>query len=144
PEEFVPAWSATERKPKREWLDYHLRHADAIRLVVEAKRAGKTFSLPTIKKQRKLPLSSLISNHGQTLGSAIQQAQKYCLSVGTFGFVVTNGFQWVASLAFAHNVRQEELQAVVYYDLEDIQTNLQEFIEFLSPTGLADQKLMSA
>lgn len=144
PEELVPAWSGMERKSKREWLDYHLRHADAIRLVVEAKRAGKTFSLPTTKKQRKLPLVSLSTNHGQTLGSTIAQAQKYCWGVGTYGFVVTNGFQWVASLAFAHNVRQEDLQAVVYYDLEDIQTNLQEFIEYLSPAGLADQRLMSA
>jgi hypothetical protein len=142
PEEFVAAWSPSDGK-KREWLDYHLRCGDALRLVVEAKRAGMTFALPSTRKVRKLPLKQLNENTGTPLGAAIAQAKGYSLSVGTHSFVVTNGLQWIASLSFAQNVRAEDLQAVVFYDLEDISKNLQEFIDLLSPDGIAGQVLMA-
>ncbi|WP_437646981.1 hypothetical protein [Sorangium sp. So ce362] len=142
PEEYVKAWAPTDTK-SREWLDYHVHKGETIRMVVEAKRAGKTFQLPSSKKVRKLPLKQLREHHGKILSDAISQAQKYCVGVGTQAFVVTNGTQWIASLAWAHNINAEDLQAIVYYDLDDISTNLQEFVDYLSPGGIADQNLMS-
>ncbi|CAN95730.1 hypothetical protein sce5567 [Sorangium cellulosum So ce56] len=142
-EEYVDAEGASDDEKKREWLDYHLRSGETIRLVVEAKRIGSTFSLPANRVQRKIPLRQLLKNNSKPISEAIRQAQKYCLKVGTLGFVVTNGFQWIASVAFAHNVPADKIQAAVFYNLEDIQSNLQEFIDLLSPPAIADQSLMT-
>jgi hypothetical protein len=142
PEQFVPAWSPSDGK-KHEYLDYHLQHGHSLRLVVEAKRAGKVFSLPTTRKPRTLPLKQLKDNHGTVLPQTIRQAERYCMATGTIAFVVTNGAQWIASLAFAHNVRAEDIQAVVFYGLDDIRENLLEFFELLSPEGIASQTLMN-
>lgn len=143
PEEYVKAWAPADGK-SREWLDYHLRRGDTVRLVVEAKRKGKHFQLPVSRKTRRLPLRQLRENHGTTLKAAIEQAQRYCLAVGTQAFLVTNGTQWVASLAWAHNVPADDLQAVVFYDFDDLIANLQEFLDLLSPAGIADQNLMAS
>lgn len=143
PEELVAAWSPVDDK-KREWLDYHLRSGDVIQLVVEAKRAGTMFTLPATRKDRKLPLKQLSDNHGKALAQAISQARTYSLGVGTQSFAVTNGHQWITSILFAQNIRAESLQAVVFYDLEDIRLNLQEFIDYLSPDGIASQSLMTS
>lgn len=143
PEQYVAGDPNDGSGKKKEWNDYHLKSGDTLRLVVEAKRTGKTFQLPTSKKQRVVQLKQLKDNHGNTLGAALRQAQNYCLKVGTYAFVVTNGIQWIASLAFAPNVEADKISAVVYYDLDDIKSNLQEFIELLSPDGLASQVLMT-
>ncbi|MDB4945845.1 MAG: hypothetical protein JWP97_5379 [Labilithrix sp.] len=144
PEEHVASASEVEGDAKRsQWLDYHLRSGESLRLVVEAKRSGETFSLPADRKQRKIQLSTLSTNHGKPLKQVLKQAREYCWQVGTHGFVVTNGHQWIASLAFAQNVAAEKFDAIVFYDLEDIETNLLEFIELLSPSGLAQQTLLN-
>jgi hypothetical protein len=140
PEEYL----RTLEKQRKNWIDYHVQHGDAIRLVVEAKRAGASFSLPTNKKPRTIPLVQLRQNHGDALRDAIDQAIKYAVNAGTYSFVVTNGWQWIASLAFAQNVPAEKIEAVVFYDLADIRANLQDFIDVLSPDGIASQTLMQA
>src|SRR5687768_15264470 len=48
-EEYVDAGGTGDDEKKREWLDYHLRVGETLRLVVEAKRTGKTFSLPATR-----------------------------------------------------------------------------------------------
>lgn len=144
PEEYAAAVDE-DHKGKRQWLDYHLKTGEGmtLRLVVEAKRAGKAFELSLSKPQPVLPLKQLRQNHGPVLGSAIAQALKYCGEVGTHCFVVTNGAQWIASLVFAHNVAASELSAVVFSSLEDIAARLPEFIDLLSPAGLASQVLLT-
>lgn len=142
-EEYVDAEGASDDDKKREWLDYHLRSGETNRLVVEAKRTGSTFSLPANRVQRKIPVRQLLKNHGKHISESIRQAQRYCLKVGTIGFVVTNGFQWIASVAFVQNVPADKIHAVVFYSIEDIRSNLQEFIDLLSPPAIADQALMT-
>ena len=52
PEEYVEGTSSEGGQQRGEWLDYHLRSAQSLKLVVEAKRTGITFQLPTDRKQR--------------------------------------------------------------------------------------------
>lgn len=144
-EEYASPLSADVAKGKgkrKEWLDYHLQVGDHMRVVVEAKRIGKTFYLSRTKPQRVVRLRGLSENHGGPLAAVIRQASDYCYAVGTYAFFVTNGFQWIASVAFAHNVPNHHLNAVVFDGLEDIRKNLQEFIDVFSPGGLTDQILL--
>lgn len=125
---------------KKQWLDYHLGQPERPRLVVEAKRVGKTFSLST-RRTRQVSLGQLQSHNGKLLKEVLNQARRYCRTVGTLGFVVTNGYQWVASHHFVPGVPEANIQAVVFYDLDDIVENLVEFVELLSPEGLSAQTL---
>ena len=133
----------TADEARKTWLDYHLGTPDRPRLVVEAKRSGLTFTLGATRKSRVVPLRQLLENHGKELKAAIGQAQSYCKQVGTLGFVVTNGHQWIASQLLIPGLPEAKIQGVVFYDLEDVLQNLREFVDLLSPQGLADQTLVS-
>ena len=154
--QYVLGWDVTELEPEdkvtsnkkstkctatSEYIDYHLKSRETARLVVEAKRAGKPFLLDTTQRRREIPLRQLLRNHGDVLSKTIQQAQNYCSNSGTTAFVVTNGHQWVASIAFAHNVPSDQIAGLVFYDCDDLTLNLPEFIGLLSPDGMASQTL---
>lgn len=136
-EEYVPGGD------EKQWMDYHLKAGENIRLIVEAKRIGKTFYLSRAKKQRKVRLKYLRENHGPELAEVIEQAVRYCQATGTYAFVATNGQQWIASFSGWPGSPAERIDAMVFYDLEDIHSNLQEFIDCLSPVGISRQVLLS-
>lgn len=138
PEEYV---GDSAGRQERAFLDYHLRSKGSISLVVEAKKVGEAFSLSGDRRPRRVSLKTLQKNHGDELAAVVKQAKRYCLRTGTPSFVVTNGIQWIASLAFAQQVPERDLQAVVFYDLQDVEKNLSLFIDLLSPAGIANQSL---
>lgn len=123
------------------WLDYHLVNPTTPqRLVVEAKKTGTTFALRK-KHRRDESLMALLRNHGPHLTQALEQARTYCQNSGTDAFLVTNGNQWVGSIAFAQTVSLENLRAVVFASLQDVYENLSEFMDLFSPEGIAARRL---
>lgn len=142
PEEPVTSLGGAGDRKQVSWLDYHLADPSTPRrLVVEAKRTGTTFSLGRTRKRRVVPITNLLQNHGEHLREAIQQARNYCINAGTDAFVVTNGNQWIGSIAYAHTIPLEALQGVVFDSLEDIYDNLAEFMDLFSPTGISEGHL---
>jgi len=123
------------------FLDYHLSAPNGIRVVIEAKKTGTTFYFAPKKRYRIYSLSSLRSNHGEELSEVIRQAVQYCQVSGTNQFIVTNGRQWIASINGWPNVEPSKVQAVVFRDLEDIASNLVEFIDLFSPSGISTQRI---
>ncbi len=140
PEQYLPGTDETQ-KAVREWLDYHAIDANGSRLVVEAKRIGATFDLPAARKPRRVSLKSLQSNAGARIAEAIRQVLSYSIKVGTSCFVVSNGNQWVASASFVEGIPVDEMNAIVFYSLEDVRDNLTLFAESLSPIGISQQKI---
>lgn len=135
PETLAPGANGTRQ---REWLDYHLTPQDGAALVVEAKRIGTTFAFAKVKKQqRHYKLQTLRTSHGAPMAAVLAQASEYCISTGTFAFAVTNGVQWIAGVSAWPRVPVDKLEAVVFHDLQDILTNLPDFVDLLSPDGLA-------
>lgn len=126
---------------KRQWLDYHLTTTEGSSIVVEAKRVGNTFLFSSTKKHRTYRLQTLKTAHGSALTSVLSQAAAYCVSTGTFPFVVTNGVQWIASVAVWPGVSTDKIEAVVFQSLEDVLARLPEFIDLLSPDGVAAGRL---
>jgi energy-coupling factor transporter ATP-binding protein EcfA2 len=137
PEEYLPGGE------EKQWIDYHLGGSDEQRLIVEAKRLGKTFYFSPGARNRNVRLRSLRDNHGVELREVIEQAIRYCHDSGTYAFIVTNGKQWIASYSGWPNIPTDKINAVVFYDLEDIAQNLQEFCDILSPSGIASQRLLA-
>lgn len=80
------------------YLDYELRAQGRPWMLVEAKRTGSTFELPTFGKVVQTSLYSLQTLHQRSsaaLREALSQAATYCNDRGVPLAAVTNGYQWL-------------------------------------------------
>lgn len=110
------------------FADYVLRTATAS-VIVEAKRVGAAFVLPS--KRFSLKLGGVLSE-GE-VGTAIRQVREYARSKSIQFAVATNGAAWLIFPAIrTDEVPFEETQARVFRDLNDIQEHFVEFWELLS------------
>jgi KAP-like P-loop domain-containing protein len=106
------------------FADYLITTASTF-VIVEAKKAGAAFVLPTrITSAR---LGGILSK-GE-IGDAIRQARDYCRKRSAQFAVVTNGSAWIVFPAMrTDGVSFEDTQARVFRNLEDI--NEKRFVEF--------------
>lgn len=113
---------------KTTYADYKLAtHSTTI--VVEAKRAGAAFELPT--RKRLLKLGGVLSE-GE-VGAAIRQARDYARGLAIPFSVVTNGNAWLAFAAVrTDGVRFEDTDAHIFRTLDDVRERFVEFWELLS------------
>jgi predicted type IV restriction endonuclease len=98
--------------------------------VVEAKRVGACFLLPS--KRTSLKLGGVLGN-GE-VGEAIRQARDYCRRLNSVPFaVVTNGNSWIIFPAVRQDrVSFEDSQARVFASLREVKERFVEFWELLS------------
>ncbi len=109
---------------KTTYADYLLKTANTL-VIVEAKKAGAAFVLPT--KITSARLGGVLAQ-GE-VGDAIRQARDYCRKRSAQFAVVTNGSAWIAFPALrTDGVPFDESQARIFRDLNDI--NEQRFVEF--------------
>lgn len=82
-----------------DFLDYELWAPSEPWLVVEAKRAGRTFDLSSAGRRRAdtrlRNITTLISQGGNELRDVLKQAATYCNDRGIPLACVTNGYQWL-------------------------------------------------
>jgi hypothetical protein len=137
PEDYAGMAATGSVTQRRKFLDYHLAVPPRGGLIVEAKKASKTFQLErTRKRERHVPLHTLERNSGLELNQVLQQAKEYCGLKNNPAFLVTNGSQWIGSLASWPYVEPDQIQAVVFYDLEDVRSNLGLFRSCFSRAGI--------
>jgi len=122
---------------KTVFADYIVRTATTS-LIVEAKRAGAAFVLPTNQKSGKLGGAL---REGE-VGEAIRQVRDYCRTKHIPFAVVTNGSAWIVFPAVRTDVVSfEDTQARIFRDLADIKTRIVEFWELLSRQRVAEGNL---
>jgi len=110
------------------FADYILRTASTA-IVVEAKRAGAAFDLPS--KRSLYKLGGVLSEGD--VGDAIRQARDYARQRSIQFAVVTNGSAWIVFPAVrTDQVTFEESHARVFRDLASIKEHFVEFWELLS------------
>lgn len=115
-------------EPNDKFADYVIRTATT-GLVVEAKRAGKSFELPSNRKAGKV--GGFLSD-GE-VGKAIHQARDYAVNLGLQFAVATNGAAWIVFPAVrTDGIKWEDTEAHIFRSLEDIQDRFVEFWELLS------------
>lgn len=119
------------------FADYILRTATTS-LIVEAKKAGAAFALPTKQKSAKL---GGVLREGE-VGEAIRQVRDYCRTKHIPFAVVTNGSGWIVFPSLrTDEVPFEETQARIFCDLRDIQKRFVEFWELLSRERVSEGNL---
>ncbi len=110
------------------FADYLISTATTL-VIVEAKKAGAAFVLPTSVKSSRL---GGVLSQGD-VGEAIRQARDYCRGRAAQFAAVTNGSAWVVFPAIrTDGVPFEETQGRIFRNLEDIQERFVEFWELLS------------
>ncbi len=111
-----------------QFADYVVRTASSA-FLVEAKRAGVAFELPSNRKTGRL--SGFLSL-GQ-VGEAVRQATSYARELSIPFAVVTNGSSWIIYPAVrADGVKYEDSQAIIFRDLHDVKERFVDFWELLS------------
>ena len=122
------------------FADYIIRTASTA-ILIEAKRATETFSLP--HGRVRMRLSGVLSEGA--VGQAIRQARDYCRSKSIPFAAVTNGAAWVVFPATrTDQVSFEASEARAFRDLHDLTTRFVEFWELLSRERTLDGNLGAA
>ncbi len=122
------------------FADYIIRTASTA-ILIEAKRAGAAFALPT--ERTRLKLGGVLA--GGELGDAIRQARDYCRAKSIPFAGVTNGSAWVIFPAVrVDQVSFEDSEAFIFRDLEDIQDRMIDFWELLSRERTLEGNLENA
>lgn len=111
-----------------DFADYHVKTATTS-FIVEAKRAGATFTLPNNFKSGKL--GGFLSSGA--VGEAIRQVRQYCQTKSAPFAVVTNGDAWIVFPAVrTDGIEFNDTQARIFRSLSDVESRFVEFWELLS------------
>ncbi|MFV3408785.1 hypothetical protein ACNH6C_09275 [Bdellovibrio bacteriovorus] len=110
------------------FADYILRTANTS-IIVEAKKIGESFSLPS--NHTNLKLGGVLSQGA--VGEATRQVRDYCRKKAVPFAIATNGSEWIIFPAVrTDGVSFEETYAKAFRSLEDIKTRFVEFWELVS------------
>lgn len=122
------------------YADYIVRTVTTS-VLIEAKRVGAAFPLPS--NRTKLKLGGALS--AGELGSAIRQARDYCRKKSIPFAVATNGGSWIVFPSVrTDQVAFDDSEAFIFRDFNDIQDRFVEFWEILSRQRVLEGNLESA
>lgn len=120
------------------YLDYELRAQSRPWMLVEAKRAGATFELPTFGKAGSTSLYALQSLHQRgsaALREALAQAATYCNDRGVPLAAVTNGYQWLFFRGLSRRgAPWIKGVALTFFSTLELQNRFEEFFGALART----------
>jgi predicted type IV restriction endonuclease len=132
----------SEERKNEQYTDYTLSTVKRA-LVVEAKREGKYFELPTGYSNDTYKISSLCSDC-EPIEGAIKQAMEYCQQRGVKIGAVSNGHQLVAFIAVrSDGVSPMEGRALVYESFEDMKKRFKQLWNCLSKEGVSEENIVT-
>src|SRR6187402_2533754 len=125
---------AIRREPYAGWaqskgyVDYLLSADGRPRYVIEAKRRGRTFDIPTsLRKQRYTSYKKLYTSGSPDLQEALDQCLRYSQHTGAPYAAATNGIDWLAFKP-SHPYRAlPNARVVIFSGLEEIKSRPDEF-----------------
>ncbi len=130
----------TEESFDAEFTDYTLR-LPRPSIIVEAKREGNYFELPSGKNRTEYNLSNLCRDNPD-LKKAVEQVSAYCQKRGTEIAIISNGWQLVSFVAVRlDGIPPIEGKALVYDSLENMLSRFTEFWNHLSYDGISKKIL---
>ncbi|MDD7833833.1 hypothetical protein [Paenarthrobacter sp. AB444] len=135
-------WIHVEQKTDSGYTDYELGEAGTV-LIIEAKREGTIFSLPssTTKGIHRIP-PLLRDSSNKELNEAMTQVMTYCSSRGVAPAIVTNGQQWVAFLASrTDSTAPLKGKALVFPSLAALRDDFLTFWRHFSTEGVASRRI---
>jgi len=131
-----------EEHQSGDYLDYVLGVPER-RVVVEAKRVGRQFTLPAgVEVEEEVTLAT-VRDHSEQNRSAIDQVTRYCQVGGIAIAVLANGEQLLAFLASRQDgVQVSKGRAIVFASHEAMLERFDQLWDYLSPAGAASGALV--
>jgi hypothetical protein len=126
----------TEKHSRAGYLDYIFGRSPAYSLVLEAKREGVEFVLPSHKYPADAVPFALIARECLPAADALRQAHSYANQFGARYSAITNGHQWLMSLTFVPNHAVEDRLVFVFESLEAINKRFRAFFECFTATAI--------
>ena len=125
------------------YIDYLLSIDGVPRVIVEAKRGGKTFKVPSITMHEfQYSLSYFKRAYGRALNEVLEQATRYALERGVPYVVITNGAEWfVIQVIETPGQSSEDLRGYYFGNLLSKESNFDLFWELLSKVSVSQGSL---
>lgn len=143
---FINCLGWTEKDIRREthvhagYLDY-IFSIDGIRkFVVEAKKVGESFNIPTSLGGKYYKISGTISTD-KKIKNAIEQAQPYCINSGVNYGIISNGHQYIIFEAFKYGKDWRFGRCLVFRSLKAIKKDFGLFWNTLSKESIRNGSL---
>lgn len=118
------------------YADYVLRHGAVTIGVVEAKRDGESFVLSGLTHSSEPVGFGLLAKESKHARDAMIQAASYASSLGSMYVAISNGHQYIITLAYVSRVSIEQRSVMVFESLDAIDSRFRDFYDSLSPTGV--------
>lgn len=113
------------------FIDYVFDIDGMPRFVVETKKQGIFFEVPVSYQGIEFKLNGPISKN-PTIMKAIEQAQDYCIEMGTPYGIISNGNQYIIFEAFIKGEKWRKGNCYVFKSLKAIEDNFYKFFDLLS------------
>ena len=123
------------------YADYALFQQSTLCSIIEAKREGDTFLVPNLKTPDRAIGFGFLAAQSPDAAAAMRQAAGYAASEGARYVAITNGFQWLLSLAYVVNQPFESRSVLCFLGLEDIQKRFSSFWDCFSPNGIYSNRV---
>ena len=121
-----------EEHVNRGYIDYRIKSEGREHLIIEAKREGIPFDVPTsLQNRQRYKISGSIRTN-DSIRDAVEQAQGYCVEIGTRYAVVTNGYAWLVFRAIIEGKPWREGDIIVFKSAGYIKKNFVQFWNLLS------------
>lgn len=124
------------------YTDYELLVNGTPTLILEAKKYGDYFEIPSSKTNRSYKINGSISSSAN-LYDAINQVHSYCTEVGCKYAAVFNGYQFVIFPAISIGKPWRDGFCVVYNSFDDIKNNFNQFWNTLAYDNVINGSLIS-
>jgi KaiC/GvpD/RAD55 family RecA-like ATPase len=138
----VLGWSEDDivREPnaKPGYLDYLFKTDKIHWFVLEAKKTGTSFAIPTSFSGRSYKINGVLWDN-KPIRSAIEQTQDYCVKRGARYGIVSNGTQFILFEAFRSNDDWRNGHCIVFHSLDDIRKDFGIFWEILNKRSVKSQ-----
>lgn len=113
------------------YMDYTLYGTSRPLIVIEAKKAGDSWSIPYGKLIKKTYQLSGVIQKERNINEAIIQVQSYCNANGVRYAVASNGYSFIIFRAISEGSPWREGKALVFQGAKDILENFNAFLEAL-------------
>ncbi|WP_424769331.1 hypothetical protein [Paenibacillus sp. sgz302251] len=122
---------AEDNSHKTLYADYLLK-SDINTYLIEAKRFGNYFKLPTTGSKRVYSGKGTVYVQNKTV---IDQVKKYMMKIGTPFCVLTNGHQYII---IRRPMPAQDKDIIVFRSFDDVDANFQLFYDILNPFNNGD------
>ena len=140
-------WSPREikREPYAGWndsrgfVDYLLLDSNRPMVVIEAKKTGRSFQIPSrLTSTRVTTFKKLRASSSSDLKESLEQCLRYAQHTGALYACATNGLDWIVFKP-THPYRSlPDAKVVIFHGTEQISQRIDEFICLLSPSGVQE------